>query len=308
MEATPLLDAARRTSLCSRAVSETPHMPPEEEVVVVEDVVVVDDAADDGGGGRVSGMLWDHPFDAVLRTIAEFIGCFIFFFIGIGAGISVGIAGEQGLLLVALANGLVLAIVVSALGHISGGHFNPAVTIGFLVTRRIAPLLALMYIVAQCVAGIAAAGMVRWLYPGTTGEAAGYGAPALDPRLSTGEGLVLEALLTSFLVFVVFATAADIRGAFKSIAGLAIGLTVAVDVMVGGPLTGAMMNPARAFGSHVIDNTWTDAWIWYVGPILGGAIAALLYELLYLRPLRPAPVGVPESGVDEPRPGDAALS
>jgi aquaporin Z len=306
MEATPLLDASRRTSLCCRAVSETPHTPPEPEAVVVEEVVVVEDDGD--GGGRVSGMLWDQPFDAVLRMIAEFIGCFIFFFIGIGASISVGIAGEQGLLLVALANGLVLAIVVSALAHISGGHFNPAVTIGFLVTRRIAPLLALMYIVAQLVAGIAAAGMVRWLYPGTTAEAAGYGAPALDPRLSTGEGLVLEALLTSFLVFVVFATAADIRGTFKSIAGLAIGLTVAVDVMVGGPLTGAMMNPARAFGSHVVDNTWTDAWIWYVGPILGGAIAALLYELLYLRPLRPAPVGLPESGVDEPRPGDAALS
>ena len=303
MEVTPTLDAARRTSLCSRAVSETP---PEPEVVIVEEVVVVDDAGDDDGA--MSGMLWDKPFDAVLRMVAEFIGAFVFFFIGIGAGISVGIAGEQGLLVVALANGLALAIVVSALGHISGGHFNPAVTVGFLVTRRIAPLLALMYIVAQCLAGIAAAGMVRWLYPGTTAKAAGYGAPALDPRLSTGEGLVLEALLTSFLVFVVFATAADIRGTFKAIAGLAIGLTVTVDVLVGGPLTGAMMNPARAFGSHVVDNNWSDAWIWYVGPFLGGAIAALLYELLYLRPLRPSPVGVPDSGVDEPRPGDAALS
>ena len=99
--------------------------------------------------------------------------------------------------------------------------------------------------------------MVRWLWPGTFGKAAGYGAPALDPSLSTGEGLVLEALLTAFLVFVVFATAADIRGAFKMIAGFAIGLTVTVDVMVGGPLTGAMMNPARAFGSHVVDNNWT---------------------------------------------------
>ena len=143
MEVTPTLDAARRTSLCSRAVSE---MPPEPEVVIVEEVVVVDDAGDHDGA--MSGMLWDKPFDAVLRMIAEFIGAFVFFFIGIGAGISVGIAGEQGLLVSALANGLALAIVVSALGHISGGHFNPAVTVGFLVTRRIAPLLALMYIVA----------------------------------------------------------------------------------------------------------------------------------------------------------------
>ena len=276
-----------------------------EEVEIQETVVVVDDG---GGRGLRGGMLWDEPFDAVLRTIAEFVGTFTFFFVGIGASISVGIAGDQGLLVTALAHGLALAIMVSALGHISGGHFNPAVTIGFLVTRRMAPLLALMYIVAQLGAAIAAAGMIRWLWPGTTAEAAGYGAPAIDPGLSTGEALVLEALLTFFLVWVVFATAADIRGAFKSIAGLAIGLTVTVDILVGGPLTGAMMNPARAFGPQLINGGWDDAWIWYAGPILGGAIAALLYELLYLRLLRPAPVGTLESGLDEPRPGDTALS
>jgi aquaporin TIP len=276
-----------------------------EEVEVRETVVVVDEG---GGGGRAGGMLWDEPFDAFLRTIAEFIGAFIFFFCGIAAAISVGIAGDQGLLVTALANGLILAIMVSSLAHISGGHFNPAVTIGFLVTRRIAPLLALMYIVAQLVAGVAAAAMVRWLWPGTTAKAAGYGAPAIDPGLSTGEALVLEALITFFLVWVVFATAADIRGAFKAIAGFAIGLTITVDTLVAGPLTGAMANPARAFGSQVIDTNWTDAWVWYAGPILGGAIAALLYELLYLRPLRPPLVGTPESGIDEPRPGDAAAS
>ena len=276
-----------------------------EEVEVRETVIVVED---DGGSSPTSGMLWDEPLDAVLRMIAEFIGTFAFFFIGIGAAISVGIAGDQSLLIIALAHGFALAIMVSALGHISGGHFNPAVTIGFLVTRRIAPLLAVGYIVAQLLAGIASAGMIRWLWPGTVAKASVYGAPAIDPGLSTGEALVLEALLTFFLVWVVFATAADIRGAFKSIAGFAIGLTVAVDILVGGPLTGAMMNPARAFGPQLIGGSWDDFWIWYAGPILGGAIAALLYELLYLRPLRPPPVGTPESGVDEPRPGDAALS
>jgi aquaporin TIP len=279
---------------------QAPASEPIEEVVVVEEI-------DDGGGRGMGPMLWDEPIDAFLRTVAEFIGAFFFFFIGIGAGVSITIAGEPSLLLVALANGLALAIAVTALGHISGGHFNPAVTIGFLVTRRIAPVLALMYIVAQLLAGIAAAAMVRWLWPGTFAKATGYGAPALDPGLSSGEGLVLEALLTAFLVFVVFATAADIRGAFKIIAGFAIGLTVSVDVMVGGPLTGAMMNPARAFGSHVVDNTWDNAWIWYVGPILGGAIAALLYELLYLRPLRPPPPGLPESDVQEESVATAAL-
>jgi aquaporin TIP len=283
---------------------QAPASEPLDTVVVVDEIEEVDS----GGGGGMGGMLWDEPIDAFLRAVAEFIGSFFFFFIGIGAGVSITIAGEPSLLVVALANGLALAIAVTALGHISGGHFNPAVTIGFLVTRRIAPLLALMYIVAQLLAGIAASAMVRWLWPGTFAKAAGYGAPALDPSLSTGEGLVLEALLTAFLVFVVFATAADIRGAFKIIAGFAIGLTITVDVLVGGPLTGALVNPARAFGSQVVANDWTNGWIWWVGPILGGAIAALLYELLYLRPLRPPPLGAPESALDEPAPGEAALS
>ena len=283
---------------------QTPGTPPPETVIVVEEVV---ETGDDGGNGGMAGMLWDEPLDAVLRAVAEFIGCFIFFFIGIGAGVAVLIAGEQALLITALANGLVLAIVVTALGHISGGHFNPAVTIGFILTRRIAPLLAVMYIVAQLLAGVAAAGAVRWLYPHTAAKATGYGAPALDPSISSGKGLVLEAILTFFLVFVVFATAADIRGAFKIIAGFAIGLTVAVDVLAGGPLTGAMMNPARAFGSQVVDWSWTNGWIWYAGPILGGAIAALLYELLYLRPLRPPPPGLPEGGPEEESVATAAL-
>ncbi len=271
-----------------------PQAPANEPVVEVEEI----DEVDSGGG--MGGMLWDEPFDAVLRMVAEFIGTFTFFFLAIGASISVAIAGEQSLLVVALAHGLILAIMVSALGHISGGHFNPAVTIGFLVTRRIAPLLAGMYIAAQLLASLAATGMIRWLWPGTFAKAAGYGAPALDPSLSSGQGLVMEALITFFLVLAVFATAADSRGAFRMIAGLAIGLTLTVDILAAGPLTGAMANPARAFGPEVIDGNWGNAWIWYVGPILGGAIAALLYELLYLRPLRPAPLEVPESGLEEP--------
>jgi aquaporin TIP len=119
---------------------------------------------------------------------------------------------------------------------------------------------------------------------------------------------VLEIVMTFFLVWVVFATAADPRGAFKSIAGFAIGLTIAADILMGGPLTGAAMNPARAFGPQLVDWYWADAWIWYIGPLIGGGLAAVAYEYLYLRPLRPLPVGPPESGVEEPRPGDAATS
>ena len=257
-------------------------------------------------------MLWDEPLDAILRTIAELIGTFIFVFAAIGASISTSIAGEQGLLVTALAAGLAYAVMVTALGHISGGHFNPAVTVGLLVTRRIAPILGALYIIAQLAAAVGAAFMIRWLWPGTTAKSVGYGTPAIDPGLSTGEALVLEAVLTIILVWVFFATAADPRGAYTAVAGFAIGLVYTVAIFVAGPLTGgptgSVANPARAFGPMVADWSWTDGWVWYAGPVLGGAIAALLYELLYLRPLRPPPVGLPETGVEEPRPGDAALS
>jgi len=109
-------------------------------------------------------------------------------------------------------------------------------------------------------------------------------------------------------VWVIFATAADPGGAFKSIAGLAIGLTITLDILMGGPLTGAAMNPARAFGPELVSRDWSDAWVWYVGPFAGGALAAVVYEWLYLRPPAPLPVGPPETGVIEPRPGDAAVS
>jgi glycerol uptake facilitator-like aquaporin len=107
---------------------------------------------------------------------------------------------------------------------------------------------------------------------------------------------------------VIFATAVDPRGTFKSIAGLAIGFTITFDILFAGAMTGGAMNPARAFGPELIGNHWTHWWVWYLGPFAGGAVAAVLYELLYLRPARPAVVGTPESELDEPRPGDTALS
>jgi aquaporin TIP len=119
---------------------------------------------------------------------------------------------------------------------------------------------------------------------------------------------VIEIVLTFFLVWVVFASAVDPGGTFKSIAGLAIGLTITFDIFVGGPLSGAAMNPARAFGPELISRHWNDAWVWYAGPFAGAVLAALLYEWLYLRPPRPLPVGPPETGVLEPRPGDTAVS
>jgi aquaporin TIP len=242
--------------------------------------------------------------DVFRRSVAELVGAFALTFIGAGAIMASG----NNLLAVAAAHGLILAIMVSALGHISGGHFNPAITFGFLITGRIVPVLAAAYWAAQFAGATLAALLLKWIFPNVIVSGAKLGAPVLSPAIGAFPGVVLELIMTFFLAWVVFATAADPRGAFKSIAGFAIGLTIGADILMGGPLTGAAMNPARAFGPELVENYWSNAWIWYLGPLLGAGIAALAYEYLYLRPVRPVPVGPPETGVEEPRPGDAAAS
>jgi len=262
-------------------------------------------------------------YDPLRRGFAEFVGTFALVFVGAGSVLTLGkqfapvasqgpeaagVYAGLGLVSVALAHGLVIAVMVSAVGHISGGHFNPAVTLGFLVTRRIAPTLAVVYWSMQFASAALAAGLLRWLYDEQPRQLTKLGAPLLGPGISPWQGFVIEIVLTFFLVWVIFATAADPGGTFKSIAGLAIGFTITLDVLMGGPLTGAAMNPARAFGPELLEREWADAWVWYAGPFVGGVLGALAYEWLYLRPLRPLPVGPPETGVIEPRPGDTAVS
>jgi aquaporin TIP len=241
--------------------------------------------------------------DPIRRGVAEFIGAFTLIFIGAGSIIAAGDIHDPSLIGIALAHGLAIAIMVSALGHISGGHFNPAVTFGFLITKRIEPLLAVVYWVAQLAGAAVAALLLKALLPSAATEAVQLGVPATGHGVGAGAAFGLEAIGTFFLVLVVFATAVDPRGTFKSIAGLAIGLTISIDILFMGPYTGAAVNPARAFGPQLIGGHWSNGWVWYAGPLLGGAVAALLYEYLYLRPLAPEPVGPPESGVIEPAAG-----
>jgi aquaporin TIP len=240
--------------------------------------------------------------DYLRRGFAEFVGTFALIFVGAGS-----IAFARTWTDIGLAHGLVIAVMASAVGHISGGHFNPAVTLGFFVTRRMSAALAGIYWFVQFGAAALGALLLKWVLPGDTGGRTHLGAPGLASGVNSGEGVVIEAVLTFFLVWVIFATAADPRGAFKQIAGLAIGFTITLDVLMGGALTGAAMNPARALGPQLVGDTWKHFWVWYVGPLAGGVIAAVVYELLYLRPPRPVPVGPPETGLEEPRPGDAAL-
>ncbi|MDP8956866.1 MAG: aquaporin [Actinomycetota bacterium] len=243
--------------------------------------------------------------DVLQRCVAEFVGTFALVFVGAGS-IAVTAGTDGALVAVALAHGLVIGVMASAVGHISGGHFNPAVTLGFFLTRRMAPGLAASYWVAQFGAAVLGALFLTLAVPSALTDPVELGAPLVGDGVGAGAAVVLEAVLTFFLVWVIFATAADPRGAFTSIAGLAIGLTITFDILIGGPLTGAAMNPARAFGPELVQGAWDDFWVWYLGPIVGGAAAALLYEALYLRPARPEPVGPAETGLEEPRPGDAA--
>jgi MIP family channel proteins len=227
--------------------------------------------------------------DTLRPAVAEFIGAFTLTFIGAGAVVAAHGIHDPSLIGVAIANGLAIGVMVSAFGHISGGHFNPAVTFGFLVTRRIKPALGVIYWVAQFAGAAFAALLIHALIPKVLTEPVNLGEPALGNGVGAGSGVVLEGIMTFLLVTVVFASAVDPRGSFKAVAGLAIGLTISIDVLFGGPFTGAAMNPSRAFGPQLVSGDWTNGWVWYVGPLVGGAIAALLYEFLYLRGLKPEP-------------------
>jgi MIP family channel proteins len=229
------------------------------------------------------------------QLAAEFIGTFVFVFIGAGAATLVAVAGGS-TLEIAVATGLALAIMISALGHISGGHFNPAVTVGAWVTGKIDTLRAPLYIVAQLAGAAAGAGLLRLCLSKKIWEPSSLGATIISSGakgagFTTPKALLLEAVMTFALVLVVFATAIDERGTFKTIAGFGIGLIVSADILVGGPLTGASMNPARSFGPALVVWKWTDFWIYILGPLAGAVIAAEVYWFLFLRP-REAETGV----------------
>jgi aquaporin Z len=233
--------------------------------------------------------------------VAEFLGTFALTFFGAASIVSAAAlrAGELGssataaninrsfgpidLIFVALAHGVVLAVMVTALGRISGAHFNPAITVAAFIGRHIEAPLAAMYIATQFVGAVVAALVLKFIYPGDLLGAVKWGAPT--SAVDTGKAMVIEALLTFFLVLVVYATAIDPKGAFKQIAGLAIGFVLIFDILVGGPLTGAAMNPARAFGPALLAGIVdvNHFFIYWVGPLVGGVVAGVLYQNLLMR-------------------------
>ncbi|HEY3210607.1 MAG TPA: MIP/aquaporin family protein [Actinomycetota bacterium] len=221
------------------------------------------------------------------QAVAEFVGTLALVFVGAGSAI-IAIAnggGYVGLIGVALAHGLVLGTFVSNLGHVSGGHFNPAVTIAVWVGGKIETVRAGSYVLAQLAGAVAGAGLLRWVLPEQAWRNGFLGATLVSHGfgITNAKAVLLEAILTFLLVTTVYAVAVDDRGAFRSIAGLPIGLVLVFDILVGGQLTGASMNPARSFGPALVAWKWTDFWVYIVGPVSGGIIAAALYVGAFLR-------------------------
>jgi aquaporin TIP len=220
--------------------------------------------------------------------VAEAIGTFALCFAGVLAISAVSIVGAPpgvaNLASIGLAHGLTITVMVAALGAISGGHFNPAVTFGFVVTGRLPVATGLLYWAAQLI-GATVAGLI--LVATIGGTAVAGGTPNLDPKVPVVNGIIIEAVLTFFLVLVVFGTAVDER-APKSVFPIAIGLTIALDIMAGGPLTGAAMNPARTFGPALASGMWSNHLVYWIGPLIGGALAALLQHY-FLMERAPSP-------------------
>jgi MIP family channel proteins len=225
---------------------------------------------------------------------AEFVGTFALVFVGGGAIVAARDAGAIGLLAVAVAHGLILAIMVTATMRVSG-HLNPAVTIGFLAVRRIEPMMAGVYIVAQVLGATAAALALKWLVPADQFAAVHGTVQEIAVGVTWLQAFVLEAIATFFLTFAVFGTAVDPRA--PQVGGFAIGLTIAADILAIGPLTGASMNPARSFGPALATQYFVGQFVYWGGPIVGSIVAATIYEFLILRrpPEEPPDHGVLES-------------
>jgi MIP family channel proteins len=210
------------------------------------------------------------------KCVAEFIGTFALIFIGVGAiHNNANPAAGMGLLGVALAHGLTIAVMASATGGISGGHLNPAVTFGLLIGGKIDLKNSIAYWISQLIGATAAGFLLLSIYGADGVAIVRDGTPNLGKDIGQGTGIIVEMMLTFFLVFVVYGSAVDARA--PKIGGLAIGLTVALDILFGGPLTGAAMNPARTFGPAVAANFWANHIVYWIGPMAGGALAGLIY-------------------------------
>ena len=216
-------------------------------------------------------------------VLAEFIGTFALIFIGAGSVCADTLSGGKlGITGIAFAHGLTIMAMVYAFGHISGGHFNPAVTLPMMLTKRLSLRTGISTIGAQLVGSTLAACCLGWLFARLVTSPPYLGACVLAQEVSVLGGTFIEAILTFFLVSVVWAMAVDPRSP-KAPAGLAIGLTVTLDILMGGYATGAAMNPARALGPALASGQFANHLVYWIGPLIGGVLAGFLYEYVFLK-------------------------
>jgi len=214
--------------------------------------------------------------------VAEFIGVFMLVFIGGGAMImDLYKPGAVPLGGIAAAHGLAYAIAVTATLSISGGHVNPAITVGLWSIGRIDTKKAALYVVAQLLGAVVAALVLRWLMPVSAGHNAMYGTFNVADDITIPGAILIEAFLTFFLAFAVMGTAVD--PAAPKVGGFGVGLTLWMCILAGGPLTGAALNPARAFGPALIAGEWHAQFAYWIGPIIGAIVAMQVYERVLLK-------------------------
>lgn len=228
---------------------------------------------------------------AVRRYLAEFLGTFTLVAIGPGAAMVAARTHAFGHLGVSLAFGLAVTIIVAAIGHLSGAHVNPAVTIGFWSVRRFPGPEVAPYIVAQCAGAIAASALLGWLL----GSAGGYGETI--PQLSLARAFVIEMGYTGILGFVIMGVATDERTP-PAVAPFVIGATIFAGAAVTGPFTGGSFNPARSVGPSVVGGVWTAHWLYWAAPIVGAVLGMRLYDFLRTTSAPQEPSG--RTGVEGP--------
>jgi MIP family channel proteins len=238
-------------------------------------------------------LTWIRPL------LAEFIGPFALVFVGAGSillAITQGYGDGGTLVMVALAHGLAIGLMVAAAGHISGGHYNPAVTIALFIGGKIGLVKGAAYVIAQLLGATVAALILRQVFDDSLADlksaipVVNYDGDQDGIIVGRANAFWLEVITTFFLVYVIHGVAVDSRGA-HAIAPLAIGLTITMDILVAGPLTGAAMNPARHFGPALVEGEWKDAWLYWVAPIIGGGLASIVHNYIFI----PRSVGFPET-------------
>ena len=221
----------------------------------------------------------DRSLELWRRAAAEGLAAFALVFAGCGAVVAnAAYDGSLGVVGIAIVFGLVIMVMVYAIGHLSGAHINPAVTVAFALTRHFPAREAAAYIGAQVTGAVLGALTLLAVWPS---KPASLGSTV--PSVGVGSALTYEAILTALLMFVILAVATDTR-AVGAAAAIAIGGTIGLDALFGGPVTGASMNPARSFGPALVAGEWTDFWVYVVGPIAGAALGGLAYKVVRGRP------------------------